>query len=249
MSQAVQEGRPFTATVPGAGTQTLTYVLPLQGTFVVESVVADIDATAAPATRPSVRVLDKSGAVIATKRQGESIPAADTGSATWALRLDGDGSAAATGIEFDKDNQGGYLDVTANNVDPGGRGIWLRDASGGYTRIEAGNARLDLNRVANQALLLGDNATLDGITLAQVLTAANNANLNLFMGGHGGLLSIYTGNGTGFYMQDVTTRVDVGVAGVGDFLGFYGVAPVTRAAHPTTLAQVITLLTNLGLCN
>lgn len=31
-------------------------------------------------------------------------------------------------------------------------------------------------------------------------------------------------------------------------LGFYGVAPVDRAAHPTTLADVITLLTNLGLC-
>jgi hypothetical protein len=34
----------------------------------------------------------------------------------------------------------------------------------------------------------------------------------------------------------------------GATIGFYGAAPVGRAAHPVTLADVITLLTNLGLC-
>ena len=32
-------------------------------------------------------------------------------------------------------------------------------------------------------------------------------------------------------------------------LGFYNVTPVVRAAHPATLSDVITLLTNLGLCS
>lgn len=32
-------------------------------------------------------------------------------------------------------------------------------------------------------------------------------------------------------------------------LGFYGVTPVVRAAHPVLLADVIAILTNPGLCN
>jgi len=38
-------------------------------------------------------------------------------------------------------------------------------------------------------------------------------------------------------------------SGAAPMLGFYGVAAVVRAAHPTLLADVITILTNLGLCN
>ena len=41
---------------------------------------------------------------------------------------------------------------------------------------------------------------------------------------------------------------NVVVGGTGSDLGFYGATPVPQAAAPTTLAQVITILTNLGLC-
>lgn len=34
----------------------------------------------------------------------------------------------------------------------------------------------------------------------------------------------------------------------GPKIGFYAAAPVAQAAHPVTLGDVITLLTNLGLC-
>jgi hypothetical protein len=41
----------------------------------------------------------------------------------------------------------------------------------------------------------------------------------------------------------------VGTSGTAATLGFYGVTPVVKAATPTTLADVILLLQNLGLCN
>lgn len=97
MSAVVGEGVPLTATVNGDGTQLAAYTLPLQGRFVVESVVADVDASLAGAVNPLLRLRDKSGAVIATKRQGTPIPAGSTGSATWALRLADDGVTAPPG--------------------------------------------------------------------------------------------------------------------------------------------------------
>lgn len=45
---------------------------------------------------------------------------------------------------------------------------------------------------------------------------------------------------------NTTGGVTLGAAG--QEVGFYGTTPVSQAAHPTTLADVITLLTNLGLC-
>lgn len=98
MSATVGDGSPLTANGVVNGTQLGSYTLPLLGTFRVESVVAQIDASAAPAVTPTVRVKDKSGAVIATKRQSSTIPAGDTGSATWALRLADEAPAATTAV-------------------------------------------------------------------------------------------------------------------------------------------------------
>ncbi len=38
------------------------------------------------------------------------------------------------------------------------------------------------------------------------------------------------------------------VGNSGDLIGFYGATPLAQQAAPTTLAEVITILTNLGLC-
>lgn len=90
----VGDGGPLTSAGEAPNAQLATYTLPLLGRLMVESVVADVDATGG-ASRPVLRVRDKSGAVIATKRQGDTIPAGQTGSATWALRLDDEQAAAA----------------------------------------------------------------------------------------------------------------------------------------------------------
>jgi len=78
---------PRTIVLPGTGTQTRSYTLPPGIYQYVQSVLVHVDATAAPAVRPTLRVKEQSGVVIATKRQGQPIPSGDTGTATWALRL------------------------------------------------------------------------------------------------------------------------------------------------------------------
>ncbi len=100
MSAILGAGVPLTAKGLADGTPTASYRLPDLGVFVVETVVAEIDANGGDAPRPTLRVRDKSGAVIATKRQGESVPAGDTGSATWALRLDDNVAPVYTSAEF-----------------------------------------------------------------------------------------------------------------------------------------------------
>lgn len=54
----------------------------------VESVVATIDNSGGGDIQPLLTIRDSSGVVIATKRQVDIIPAGDTGTATFALRLD-----------------------------------------------------------------------------------------------------------------------------------------------------------------
>lgn len=95
---------PRTIAVPPAGpAATLTYTLPPGLTLDVESVYALIDAGAAGATRATLTIADSSGAVIARKRQSETIDAGENnGSATWALRLaDESAGGAATATKYE----------------------------------------------------------------------------------------------------------------------------------------------------
>jgi hypothetical protein len=66
-------------------------------------------------------------------------------------------------------------------------------------------------------------------------------------------LNLSTGGGTlraqaNFAFSLGGTVIQAGCTATQSVLGFYGVAPVARAAHPAVLGDVITLLTNLGLC-
>jgi hypothetical protein len=64
----------------------------------VESVVATVSNGSGSAVTPELTIKDAAGTVIATKRQASSIPAGDTGTATFALRLADDGGASAAGF-------------------------------------------------------------------------------------------------------------------------------------------------------
>jgi hypothetical protein len=77
-----------TVVVGGNNTNSLSFLIPPGVVFDVQSVVASIDASGAGDTIPELEIFDKTGVVIATKRQGLPTPAGDTGLATWALRLD-----------------------------------------------------------------------------------------------------------------------------------------------------------------
>ena len=106
--------------VQGTGTASVTFTMPNNVALSVESVVATVDNTAGGATTGELVIKDQSGQVIATKRQGTTIPAGYTGTATWALRLDDDTGTGSGFIRFNFDNEGGYLDITANATDAAG---------------------------------------------------------------------------------------------------------------------------------
>lgn len=85
---ADKSGDAYSNIVQGTGTATATFVMPGTVPLAVSSVVATVDNTAGGDTRATLVIRDQAGEVIATKRQGAVIPAGDTGTATWALRLD-----------------------------------------------------------------------------------------------------------------------------------------------------------------
>jgi hypothetical protein len=84
----------ITGKTPGSGASSLSYTIPGSG-LDLESVYAVIDASAATAdVTAELTITDQSGVVIAKRTQALTVPAGDTGSATWALRLDDDNAAA-----------------------------------------------------------------------------------------------------------------------------------------------------------
>lgn len=90
---------PQTRVMGGDGTSVARYEL-APGVFqYVESVLVEVDNTGGGDIRPTLAVTTQDGQVIATKRQGETIPAGDTGTATWALRLDDEGLGRVRRIE------------------------------------------------------------------------------------------------------------------------------------------------------
>ncbi len=108
--------------VSGNNTQSLTFTMPGGVAMKVLSVVATINNGAATAVTPELTIRDQSGVVIAARKQSSTIPAGDTGTATWALRLDDDSAASGggtSGIFFDTDPQtGGFLTIETTGFDP-----------------------------------------------------------------------------------------------------------------------------------
>ncbi len=108
--------------VSGNNTQSLTFTMPGGVAMKVLSVVATVTNGAGSAVTPELTIKDQSGVVIAARKQSSSIPAGDTGTATWALRLDDDSagtSPGGSGIQFDTDPQsGGFLTIETTGFDP-----------------------------------------------------------------------------------------------------------------------------------
>lgn len=184
--------------------------------FRVDSVLAEIDASAA-ASSPTVTLADKSGQVIATKRQPGTIPVGDTGSAAWSLRLaDDSGGAGGAGITFDTDNEGGYLQVGANGPP---------NADGNLLDFEAkapGDARFGISN-PNDAFAEGDVVILGGYdskvhfrrgdvdpTAADDFAVLSDGALELLAGqdvNRVGILDMRTGGRTGGIAADAPCRI------------------------------------------
>jgi hypothetical protein len=99
--------------VSGAGATVATFTLPASPLYRVESVVAHVDNTAGGDTTATLTYADTNGEVIAKRPQGDVIPAGDTGTATFALRLTGTKRGF---IRYNKLNVGDWLSIQATGT-------------------------------------------------------------------------------------------------------------------------------------
>ncbi len=144
---------PRTIRIAGNNTSVNSYSLPPGLAQFIESVKVEVTNAAGVAVNPVLTISEQTGVVIAKQKQGSSIPAAGSGTASWFLRQGGsDSIGGGSGIQFDTDPQtGGYLHVTTTGfdpTDPNTPGIGLEATGGNDVFISAdSNAaiRLDLN--------------------------------------------------------------------------------------------------------
>jgi hypothetical protein len=120
--------------VTGVGTASAQFTLPGSPLYIVQSVVATVDNTAGGATTATLTFADTNGEVIAKRPQGDTIPAGDTGTATFALRLSASG---ASGIRFNKTNRGGFLTIQLGS----GLSYTLQDSTGAALELISENGR------------------------------------------------------------------------------------------------------------
>lgn len=81
--------------IGGLGTNSAVFTMPRTRGLKVESVVATVDNTSGAASIAKLTIRDSAGAVIATTAQSSSFAAGATGTATFALRLGGEGTQQA----------------------------------------------------------------------------------------------------------------------------------------------------------
>jgi hypothetical protein len=102
-------------TADGIGTNSATFTVPNYPPYAIQSVIATVDNGAGADTTATLTIADRAGEGVAKRVQGDVIPAGDTGTATFALRLAGNGG---TGIRFNRNNTGSWLEVTTTANQP-----------------------------------------------------------------------------------------------------------------------------------
>lgn len=132
----------------------------------IQSVHVVIDNTAGADVRPTLTVETQDGVVMAAKRQGETLPAGDTGSATWALRLD------------DERNLTGFLHW-GTNTDTAGQGLVL--TGGGAFSFTTGGSAFDTDTGGGgyEVNTKGGGATFKSCAFAVLSTADGSASFDV----------------------------------------------------------------------
>jgi hypothetical protein len=152
--------------VSGTGSESAVYTVPGGVPVKVESVVATVTNGAGVAVTPEVTIRDQSGVVIARKAQRVTIPAGDSGTATFALRLDDDEvSGVVPAATFSE-----WVESL-----PGTWGYWpLQEASG--DAIDQGPTGADMQPIGTPAYhATGPNAT--DLPFAVRLTGARSTSI------------------------------------------------------------------------
>jgi hypothetical protein len=175
----------------------------------------------------------------------------------------GEAGEGGGGIQFDTDNEGGWLYVQTNDATEGdgavaGFALDLQDhstssgGSGGIRLFSSSNGIL-LNAGAAIGLLSGASFVniqsnqvsapfVNGVQLKALTSGISITGNTIEIQGHGAAGQI-TINETG---QVQITGSEVAYVG-GASIGFFGVTPVAQPATPTTTADVIAALQALGL--
>ena len=138
-----------------------------------------------------------------------------------------DDTDAGAGIEFDTDNEGGWLDVTTNNVDGDGLGMHLLDKSGG-------GILLDLDALESQLALTPNDVTLQANRDVILLT---NAGKILLEAHDDAQIQVSGLNTIEAKLQAPSTRL----------LGFFNTPPVVQQPAPSTAQDIADALANYGL--
>lgn len=119
--------------------RSVTFSLPKNVELDVESVVATITNSSTAICKPTMTISDSSGQVIAAIRQGVGIPAADSGNATWALRLGGDSESTifTQGLFFETELTGTAVSIDTTGTDISGGNVlevwaYARSDAGGF---------------------------------------------------------------------------------------------------------------------
>ena len=177
--------------VQGVGSNTVTFTMPKNVAIKVESVVATVDNSAGGATTGKITVKDNSGQVIGTNTQGDTIPAADSGTATFALGL------ASTGgqIRYGRVNSGNWLDIhTTTDLSPDTGGMSFVAETGGifFVATHAGNGEFNVSaafvhfllnnnifRISDSSLTEINATTFEVITTSDWGISTNNTSVNV----------------------------------------------------------------------
>lgn len=147
------------------------------------------------------------------------------------------GIAANAGGSIALTSDGGF-GVTDNAgislIENGAGGINIQDNGSGGITIGSAGGNININTVNNHFISHVATGTAGN---AQIYMNGINPSLQLSLNGTVGAYILLNGNAG---VSSITINSDK--------LAFYNATPVLQASHPATLTDVITLLTNLGLC-
>lgn len=201
---------------------------------------------------PCVTYYTQDGLVFARAFPADAVAAGASADVSWFPGLSAaPGVVPTTGIFYDIDNSGGLLEVHTTDANPGDYALVLQADQGDAGLVAAGGSVYVTSFDGDVNV---QPFGINGATPAQFIVQAQGAiTMQSGIGTAAGLSKIDLNadgdlnlrcNGTNHILL---TGGPVQFA-AGTTVGFFGAAPVAKAAAPVTLADVITILRNLGLC-
>lgn len=112
----------------GVAAAPLDYLVPQAQEIIVKAMHASFDGSGAGSSWiPAVQIVSPAGKVVGTYLASGQVAAGASADVSWFPSV---GAAGGDGIRFNTDNEGGWLDITLNDVDPNGRAMQVTDTTG-----------------------------------------------------------------------------------------------------------------------